>query len=654
MDEWGKYVEILYDYNWIALEHDGVIEAIQNDDPAINAVVVGEMDMIIEEEIGQYLGNSTHLKYLMMYDSCRAFRSPENRRQFYEGLAASRSLKFLEICSRSSRDVCPVDTFEQFVPLVQNNNNLESIVLDDRYTGASAKAILEACSAQKIALKFWKGDNLDEAIDTLCRKSGLQHVSFKSCTFSTRACRSIKELLFKRDCEIKSVKFSYVKFDEDASVSIISSGRVSNNSVKCLSIKHLARGDAVQLLRHFDVLEKLVIKKCCTKDEKMRMASYDTTFSSALQHMPLLKSVWLDGTPLGAKSILSLRSLTNLNDLQITYGFFENDETLHELTTCFREAGTLKVLKLFNSQYATDSARCALLTSLQSSTSLEELDPGSIKSDMEMRDLIELMVSNQRIKVLTIPFSYGISSESWGAFIGMLATHEAIQEVDIRNQNGHNNMANALVGVLWVNSRMKRVHISISSLEELQIVSDHLESAGCSLEELDISYNTHGWEELDISIERARLTQIIVRALARNTSLKNLTFIHEEMEVFEFDWGPFSSMLCDKSTIDATCRSNHTLESLVLVVEGNNCVPVEILSLLHLNENPNKHAVISRKVMRHHTFENVNFVPSSLPVALGQIGISDSGIRLSQMYGILRKVPYIIKHNQRKRKLTSS
>jgi hypothetical protein len=65
-------------------------------------------------------------------------------------------------------------------------------------------------------------------------------------------------------------------------------------------------------------------------------------------------------------------------------------------------------------------------------------------------------------------------------------------------------------------------------------------------------------------------------------------------------------------------------------------MPIELYSLFYLNTNPNKHAVARQKIIRNHVFDNVDFVPSSLPTVLAWVG--NEGTQ-SQLYGIVRNVP---------------
>jgi hypothetical protein len=71
-----------------------------------------------------------------------------------------------------------------------------------------------------------------------------------------------------------------------------------------------------------------------------------------------------------------------------------------------------------------------------------------------------------------------------------------------------------------------------------------------------------------------------------------------------------------------------------------------IYSMLYMNRNKNKQAVIRQKILRNHDLYQVNFVPASLPVVFSWLGDANvcHTLGLSQMFQILRAVPHILGH----------
>lgn len=150
--------------------------------------------------------------------------------------------------------------------------------------------------------------------------------------------------------------------------------------------------------------------------------------------------------------------------------------------------------------------------------------------------------------------------------------------------------------------------------------------------------------------EQELLTRVLVNALHRNASLKVFK-IHCHLPGFNFKFvwssSSFTNLLCNVSSINATNHSNHVLESINL----HDDVPINIYSLLHSNKNTDKLAVARKKIHQSHSLENVEFAATSLPNVFSSIGNTDSKLSLSQLYGILRRVPHIIPKNKMKRKL---
>ena len=99
----------------------------------------------------------------------------------------------------------------------------------------------------------------------------------------------------------------------------------------------------------------------------------------------------------------------------------------------------------------------------------------------------------------------------------------------------------------------------------------------------------------------------------------------------------FSPLICNKSSIDATYSSNHTLQHICVAYSDPYYsypkLPIELYSMLHANICVDKRAVACKK--------------SVLPLALSRFGNSDIHSGLSLVCGILRKLPYLIQ----KRKL---
>jgi hypothetical protein len=236
-----------------------------------------------------------------------------------------------------------------------------------------------------------------------------------------------------------------------------------------------------------------------------------------------------------------------------------------------------------------------------------------------------------------------ISSVGWQPFATALALIDNIEDIDLVIASA------AILNAVIAKPSLKRVSLKLITIDQFQVIANVLESLNCGIIELDIEYT--GDQSLG-QLEREQLTQTLVNSLQRNTSLRTLKISYwqerfyqsDEDELPHFRWPSVSNLLCDTSSIDTTMQSNHTLESVYGPLNSNK-VPINIYSILFMNRNMNKHAVIREKLLRNHNLDQINFVPTSLPIVfswLGDAGV-DQRLGLSQLFRMLRAMPYIIR-----------
>jgi len=98
---------------------------------------------------------------------------------------------------------------------------------------------------------------------------------------------------------------------------------------------------------------------------------------------------------------------------------------------------------------------------------------------------------------------------------------------------------------------------------------------------------------------------VIAEALANNSHLKRVSLSYNV--VTSECWKAFSNTLCDTSTVNKTCLSNHTLEHIRDQTvyqppydEGFIPRPQDVVSALELNRCPNKQQVAVKKILKHH------------------------------------------------------
>ena len=146
-----------------------------------------------------------------------------------------------------------------------------------------------------------------------------------------------------------------------------------------------------------------------------------------------------------------------------------------------------------------------------------------------------------------------------------------------------------------------------------------------------------------------------MRALAHNSSNISISNVQSALRIELFTlastWRALWRVLCDKSSIERTYTSNHTVRTIQMITrpydEGSWAERQEIpdvSSLLRLNKNRDKSAVARQMILTHHfRLDSTNiqvFVgmfPSVLPCAIEWI--CRDRIGLSLMYRVVRRIP---------------
>ena len=101
-----------------------------------------------------------------------------------------------------------------------------------------------------------------------------------------------------------------------------------------------------------------------------------------------------------------------------------------------------------------------------------------------------------------------------------------------------------------------------------------------------------------------------------NSKLKEL-FIDEHWDEEDrtiTDWDALTNVLCNKSSIDETFNSNHTLQCIVDPDNNNNGanesqLPPDLITLLQLNRENSPTEAARRKILQVHFSGNFNMQP---------------------------------------------
>jgi hypothetical protein len=112
----------------------------------------------------------------------------------------------------------------------------------------------------------------------------------------------------------------------------------------------------------------------------------------------------------------------------------------------------------------------------------------------------------------------------------------------------------------------------------------------------------------------------IAQGLSGNTTLKTLKLVYLDVDPDEV-LDHFDNILCDSSTIEGICNSNHTL----VKIKAPN-LSARTKKLLKLNRNENKNKVIQKKVIQYYFTESFDMAPFAnmpLPVLVELMSMDD-------------------------------
>jgi hypothetical protein len=682
IDEWGKCV--VKEEDTMCLDADGVLDSIQQNNPAITAVHIflyKEEDSLLESDYaheynvnidwaiaGRSIGSNEHITFLKLEIG---YLNQTDAEAFFGGLALNRSIQALKIVDNISFDdpdkdgsIVRFTLFKALVPFFQRNTNIQvfDLTYDERPcpVGCIKDILTAAKSLKSIEISLVSYVDWKETIQTIVEK-GLVHLSLNGGCYSRTACGHLKSLLSDEQCVLRSLTLEN-RYNTDPCVyntgpcvlswDRIFSGLSNNKSVECLKLNFGEKDTShiIDLLQHHQL----------SSVEKFKLVGNDTIIFPPLHtighQLPNIKSLSLENIEIGAVAReighrVEPSFTSALRELIISFG---EAEDLHELSSYISGNSSIRVLDLADcGQEVSSASWVAFFDSVRSSKYLESIKINYvITSDAVMESFSSWITLMQSLKALTVEYCNNVTFVGRQSLANALASLDISEDIDIRIYQGDDDEdlpemdLDPILNTFITKPTLKRVSIDLTMFAQLQVIANVLESPNCSITEMEIGYHDRRNPNTG-QFERERLTQTLVNSLQRNSSLRTLNF-HIWNGLFRFDWPSVSNLLCDTSNIDATIQSNHTLESIISSNPSHiRPVPIDVCIILHMNRNTNKHAVIREKVLRNHGLDQVNFVPTSLPDVFSWLGSAevDQTLGLSQLYRILRTVPHMIRKN---------
>ena len=287
-----------------------------------------------------------------------------------------------------------------------------------------------------------------------------------------------------------------------------------------------------------------------------------------------------------------------------------------------------------------DISKCWSLPDDEDDEYAEHDESNTALDDDAALAIAESLAMNSSLKMLNISCNT-ITPEGWIAFSNTLIHSECnLEELDLKYDDISDEAAGALVALFASMSRLRTLHLQCNSFSTDGLREfTRLLRATSKMEILHLAGNHF---DDDVVIEFANM-------LDNNTSLNTLSI--GGREVTDRSWVALSRVVCDKSTIESTYLSNHTLNKIEKL-DGRDLVreaiPDELASYLTLNKHPGKAAVARQKILAYHfpaesaniqVFDGMSVL--MLPHAIEWIG--RDGLGISLMYKVAQGIPSLVK-----------
>lgn len=179
-----------------------------------------------------------------------------------------------------------------------------------------------------------------------------------------------------------------------------------------------------------------------------------------------------------------------------------------------------------------------------------------------------------------------------GAVVSLLRNCMNLKMLKLVACGVDNTMLAKVVAAIRGKRELEQMCLNMNSIEGLagcKVLADLLQDPQCNLITLELDGN---------QIDNDGLLAIVA-ALSRNSKLQTLLMLGliREGVAREIFYDAFSQVICDTSSVNATFLSNHTLTDVRIDGDIN---PFSFY--LRLNDDPDKYQVAIKKIIRHHSY----------------------------------------------------
>ena len=321
-----------------------------------------------------------------------------------------------------------------------------------------------------------------------------------------------------------------------------------------------------------------------------------------------LISLYLFNNNIDDEGIAALGKLLASNKTIRKLNLHSNEQVTQHGWEAFASSGqnnTLEHLNLSFNRFGSKGLIVGLKNMMKNTTSLERLNlSNNILNDEAIGTLGDWMVSNNTLKCLNLNSSSGMSSTGLTNFFNRLQNHPNPVLEELQTTFGHLSITEALLGslvssLMGMRSLKKLVIGSIRRISNQgwQSVATLLQHQNCMLKTLAVS---GGYSLNDASF----LT--IANALVGNSILREL-LLDGCSGITESGWSALAKVLYNKSSIDATYASNHTLRTIGYRESSMfwRRTSKDLQSLMQINRRGTKAQAAREKIIRYHMLKEI-------------------------------------------------
>jgi hypothetical protein len=594
---------------------EDIFQLLLDNDPRVTCVCVDSSTDL--ELAGASISRSIHLRCLEMIQmdmEDEDILDIEELLTFFRGVAENRSIEHFSINEMGFDEtelntVAAVAVVEILSPFFALNRNIRCIELmyTDFLIGTPSlvSALVSASSEWRLERIDLKYSNIgDEGVRDLIVAFNsspglcfLSEIYLKGNRIGQLGCTAIGKLLENSECIVRNLELEHNELDDSCIANLVNSF-IRNSTLKYLSLrrqKYVTPKGWCVFLAYLTFRTCLLGKVCfeyedLLDDAALACLGVSLASNKSVTHLAMSYSDRLNATPLGWRIF----------------------------STCLRRPESV----------------------------IRELDLGGCTiTDDGAVVLAAALLENTSVKKLTMSNTRSISSSGWIVCLNMLLNSSTLEDINLSKTNVDDEGALLLARLLGNGGTLRSLDvrecdsITISGWRAIASVLPSLTLEKLSLGGLGCvgTMLTEHADRREITADDD-LIMSFANALTRNTSL---TFLNLDFNVSVLGANALAKALCDKSSIDNTFASNHTLEYVI-------ARSWYVWELPSMNSSCTNKSVVARdKILKYHFTDVDNCVHifgpmevTVLPTALSWIGRGQLGFPL--MYNFLRSMPWLI------------